>query len=180
MKLFFSLASLISHPVDLATRCQGYTVLGKTISVLTTFLSFPGDTAQANEQSSSVALDPAAISSTVAIIKCAAARCKSLKTFSSAWSSKLLLPFWAISEAHSVIICSARYTLAPHWLHWDKQTYLLWGSLFQKRSVSWKPAYVTINIHDHNNKWHRCSGIGFFIYRIDAYHSVSHQPDKPG
>ena len=70
-------ASLTSQPVCAATRCQGLTVLGKLGAVPTTFESAPGATAQASEPSSSVTLEPTAMSSGSALNSLAAARWRS-------------------------------------------------------------------------------------------------------
>ena len=83
----------MEHPVDRATLCHGYIVLGKTILVLTTFFSDPGAIAHAKDPSSSVALDPTEISSGLQLNSCAVKWCNGSKALASAISSKLLLPF---------------------------------------------------------------------------------------
>ena len=69
--------------------------------------------AQANEQSNSVALDPAAISLEETLISLAAALCKPLKTFCSAISLKLLLPFCERSLTQLLISFSALFNISP-------------------------------------------------------------------
>ncbi len=82
-------------------------MLGNVTSVPTTLASGPGATAQASEASSSVVLEPTAMSSGRALNSRAAAACNPSKTDSSAASSNVRVPFSVRSLNQSVVDYSA-------------------------------------------------------------------------